>query len=282
MEQESATSSNIEWQKPNSRLESLPPEIRRHLLSILDLPRLKQLVRASPTFHEQYLFDRKYFLYRSIEETLGSATVDAYAVNQSTVLAGDTEQKTTWDLNPYLEQSKRRYLSLAEKNTQEEATSMAAFYFHTVNPIAAHYARWSRDNLATFVAEDSHSHQKEVTHILTDMETVRFTRAIYRFQVLCQAAGINRDRGFGSISRSMRSREETVLAILDVIEPWEIEEMFSFYQFAQEVYDNIFSKIRWDLHSDNPKFDDQRRPPTPDGAFDLDNSCKFIISSQLY
>ncbi|KFY92745.1 hypothetical protein V500_04048 [Pseudogymnoascus sp. VKM F-4518 (FW-2643)] len=149
---------------------------------------------------------------------------------------------------------------------------MAAFYFHTVKPIAEHYARWSRDNLATFVAEDSHSRQKGVIHILTDMETMRFTRAIYRFQVLCQAPGINRDTRIRSISRSMRSREGTVLAIIDVIEPWEIEELFSFYQFAREVYDNIFSKIRWDLHSDNPKFDDQRRPPTPDGAFDLDNS----------
>lgn len=67
--------------KRNCGLDILPPEVRRHLLSILDLPRLKALVHASPTFHQQYLIDRKYLLCKSLEETLGSVTVDAYAVH---------------------------------------------------------------------------------------------------------------------------------------------------------------------------------------------------------
>lgn len=74
-------------------------------------------------------------------------------------------------------------------------------------------------------------------------------------------------------------REEAMSAFLNVIEPWEIEEMYSFYQFAPAVYNNIFVKIRWDLHSDSPKFDRQYRPPTPDEVFDLDSSCKFVINS---
>lgn len=157
---------------------------------------------------------------------------------------------------------------------------MAAFYFHIVKPIAEHYVRWSLENLATFVSEDSQNCQKEGTHILTDMELIRFTRAIYRFQVFCEVVKYgNREEDFGSIGRGDRMREEAMLAFLNVIEPWEIEEMYSFYQFAHEVYDNIFVKIRWDLHSDNPKFDRQYRPPTPDGASDLDNSCKFDINS---
>ncbi|KFY34844.1 hypothetical protein V494_06423 [Pseudogymnoascus sp. VKM F-4513 (FW-928)] len=257
----------------NSRLENLPPEIRRHILSILDLPRLKLLVRASPVFHEQYLFDRKYFLCKSIEETLGSATVDAYAVHQSVVQAVDVEQRTAWDLQSYLEQSKRRYLPHADNNTQEEARSVAASYLHTVKPIAEQYARWSLDNLATFVAKEPQSRHEKVTHILTDMEALRFTRAIYRFQVLCQITDyIYFGREFPYTPGYTTLRDETLFAFIGVMEPWETEEMLSFYQFAWESYDNIFSKIRWDLHADNPKFDDQRRPPTPDGAFDLDNS----------
>ena len=43
-------------------LDRLPPEVRRHLLATLDLSRLKALVRVSPTFHQHYLFDRKYLL----------------------------------------------------------------------------------------------------------------------------------------------------------------------------------------------------------------------------
>jgi hypothetical protein len=73
-----------------------------------------------------------------------------------------------------------------------------------------------------------------------------------------------------------------VLAFLDVLDPWEIEELFSFYQFAQGVYDRILSEIRWDLHPDNPKFDDQGRPPTPEQAFNLDISSKFDIISSLH
>ncbi|KAL6353923.1 hypothetical protein LRP88_12918 [Fusarium phalaenopsidis] len=64
-----------------------------------------------------------------------------------------------------------------------------------------------------------------------------------------------------------------MLALLNIIEPWEIEELFAFYQFALNVYDKVFTDIYWDLHPDNPKFDDQGRPPTPDGAFDLDSGC---------
>lgn len=40
--------------------------------------------------------------------------------------------------------------------------------------------------------------------------------------------------------------------------------------------DQIFHEIRWDVHEDNPKFEDQQRPPTPEGAFDLD-TCQFCI-----
>jgi len=113
----------------DSRLESLPPEIRRQLLSILDLPRLKVLVHASPTFHGQYFIDRKYFLCRSIGRTLGSATLDAYAVYLSAGQVGDTKQKTAWVPNLYIEQSRQRYLPLTNKLTQEEAISISSSTF---------------------------------------------------------------------------------------------------------------------------------------------------------
>ncbi|RSL53624.1 hypothetical protein CEP53_007694 [Fusarium sp. AF-6] len=55
------------------------------------------------------------------------------------------------------------------------------------------------------------------------------------------------------------------------MEPWEIEEFYALYQFVCNVYQKIFAHIYWDLHPDNPRFNDQGRPPTPDGAFDLDS-----------
>lgn len=43
-------------------LEDFPAEIRRHILSMLELDELKVLVRASPVYHQQYLLDRRYLL----------------------------------------------------------------------------------------------------------------------------------------------------------------------------------------------------------------------------
>ncbi|KAK1761660.1 hypothetical protein QBC33DRAFT_502392 [Phialemonium atrogriseum] len=262
-EPQSTPSPKAKQQNCDSRLESLLPEVRRQLLSILDLRGLKLLVRASPTFHQQYLVDRKYLLCRSLEETLGSVAIDAYAVHKCTAQAGDTKQNTPWVPNSYSEQTSRRYLSLADKLTLDEAIRMAVFYFHSVKPITEYYARWSLDNLANEAGKDSHNHQQEVT--LTRTETMRLIRATYRFQLLCQLVE--------PANKAMRlSRQETVLDFLGVLEPWEIEELFSFYQFARDVYDRILTDIRWDLHPDNPRFDDQGRPPTPEGAFDLDIS----------
>jgi hypothetical protein len=100
------------------------------------------------------------------------------------------------------------------------------------------------------------------------MEKLRLTRAIYRFQLLCQVAD-------PADTALLSSREETVRAFLDLLEPWEIEELFSFYQFAQDVYDRALKDIRWHLQPHNPKFEDQRQPPTPEWAFILDNMSKL-------
>ena len=59
-----------------------------------------------------------------------------------------------------------------------------------------------------------------------------------------------------------------------IFKPWEVEEIACIYTFAKEKYDQIFRDIRWDVHEGKPKFEGQR-PPTPEGTFDLDNSCQF-------
>ncbi|KAJ4320267.1 hypothetical protein N0V84_005965 [Fusarium piperis] len=109
-------------------------------------------------------------------------------------------------------------------------------------------------------ASKNHDYQQEIQPSRTEM--TRLTRAAYRFQLLCQLASPERTLG--------PSRENHLWAFLSVIEPWEIEELFAFYQFAYGIYDKVFTDIYWDLHPNNPKFDGQGRPPTPDGAFDLD------------
>ncbi|OIW27380.1 hypothetical protein CONLIGDRAFT_682435 [Coniochaeta ligniaria NRRL 30616] len=244
----------------SSGLESLPPEIRRYILSCLDLPRMKVLVHASPTFHQQYVHDRKYLLCRSLEETLGSVTVDAYAVHLFAAQVRNKNRNISGFLRSYSESTAQRRLRLADKLTQDEVISMVAFYFHYVEPTTEHFVSWIIQKLRK-APEESLLGQPATT-TLTNTELMRFTRATYRFQTLCHLGD--------SDDKNIRLwREDNMQAFLDILEPWEREELYSFYQFAEDIYHHIFDDIRWDLHPDNPKFDDQGRPPTPDGAFDL-------------
>lgn len=63
-------------------LESVPAEIRHHLLSILDFEGLKALTFASPIYLQQYLLDREHLLSECRERKLGNTNIimDACAV----------------------------------------------------------------------------------------------------------------------------------------------------------------------------------------------------------
>ncbi|UPK92056.1 hypothetical protein LCI18_002991 [Fusarium solani-melongenae] len=242
-------------QADDCRLECLPPEVRRYILSILDLSNLSALVHASPTFHQQYLVDRRYLLCKSLEATIGCLTVEAYAVHRL-YAPRNTSDFLEW----YSEKCSQRAVAITDDLTEGVASTIAGFYLRSVKPVVEDCARRMLDNLAKS-AGNNHGDQQKIQPSRTEM--MRLTRAAYRFQLLCQLTSPERT------SRS--SAEENLLALLNIIEPWEIEELFAFYQFALDVYDKVFTDIYWDLHPDNPKFDDQGRPPTPDGAFDLDS-----------
>ncbi|KAK3715605.1 hypothetical protein LTR37_007093 [Vermiconidia calcicola] len=140
---------------------------------------------------------------------------------------------------------------------------MAAFHSRSVKPLAEYYADWMLDNLAK-VADTGPPGSKDEAE-LTQTEVMRLTRAMYRFHLLCQIAD--------PVDRAIRqSRKANVKALLDILQPWETEELFSFYQFAEMKYEHVLMDVHWDLHPNNPRFADQDRPPTPEGAFDLENS----------
>lgn len=99
----------------------------------------------------------------------------------------------------------------------------------------------------------------------SNIEWQRCLRATYRFQLLCCVA--KPELGLGrEIPTSYAIR------IFYTPEHWESEELVCFYQFASGVYENIFDAIAVEVHPDNPRFDDQDRPPTPEGAFELNSS----------
>lgn len=273
--EDSQTKLDCEYPSFNASLEDLPPEIQRQLLSILNLEDLRALVFTSPIIHQQYLQDRRYLLCKCLGTTLGGAVVDAYAVYQSSSAdfsSSRTRETVVQFLNSYQDRhSATQYLNLAKILTEDEAVSMVVFFSSIVKPLAQHYSAWALANLSSETG-DSLSHEP-----LTETEEQRLIRGLYRFQLSCNLFGTTCKRT--SLESRLGFQSVDILKIFFCIfEPWEVEEIACIYTFAREKYDQIFGTIRWDVHEKNPKFDGQR-PPTPEGAFDFDNSCQFASFS---
>lgn len=258
-------------QNCDSGLERLPAEVRRHILSAMDLDRLKAIVRTAPAFHQQYLLDRRYLLSSALQVTLGSVSLDAYITQKAMTVQEGKHEYMTGLLTMWQEQLPHNLsFRLAGAITEAEAVDMVSFYFRTAAPIARHYMDTALTELAYQIGEATHRSASQPKP--SNIEWQRCLRATYRFQLLCCAA--KPEPGLGhEIPASYATR------IFYTPEPWESEELVSFYQFARDFYDNIFDDIAVEVHPDNPRFDDQDRPPTPVGAFEFNISCKPLYHS---
>lgn len=119
-----------ERQDCDSGLDRLPAEVRRHLLSVLDLHRLKALVRASPIFHQLYLLDRRYLLSAALEVTLGGVSLNAYIVQKAETLTPSIPEYLTGLLEIWREQLLHKLsFQLAGITTEDKAVDMVSFTF---------------------------------------------------------------------------------------------------------------------------------------------------------
>lgn len=252
-----------EVQKNDSNLESLPAEVRRHILSVMDLPRLEALIRASPTYHQQYRLDRRYLLDAALQVALGSVALDAYVTQKAMASQEMTPESFSGVLDIWEERLPHSSSFQLGTIAEDEVLNMVSFYLHTAAPVAKYYLEKAMNNLDERVGEVSHKLPSQ--HEPSNIEWQRCLRAAYRFQLLCCAV---------KSTRSIRnSYDDTLERLAERLfytpEPWQGEELLSFYQFAEAVYEEIFDDIAAEVHPDNARFDDQARPPTPEGAFEL-------------
>ena len=253
---------------PHSRrLETLPPEIRRYLLSTLDLSGLRGTVGASRVFHQQYRHDRTHILRESLETTLGTAYADAYAVFVSGPLRRETNEDALHVLR-----TRQVPLDQLEQSTLEQ---MSAFYFRYARPMLDAFSMHVLHNLDLVVAgsDGDANNSAQQKSGLSATERLRFLRAVYHFELLSRIAN-PLDPHLWQENMPQVQRQQ-VEELLGTIQPWEAERLHTLYQFAEKKYESVFEEIKWDLHPDNPRFEDQERPPTPVGSFDLDDVCKF-------
>ncbi|KAH7123721.1 hypothetical protein B0J11DRAFT_529711 [Dendryphion nanum] len=266
----SSTPAKLENAKPelaagstpeNSLIESLPPEIRLQLLSQLALDELRALVHASPVFHCLYLLNRKSLLRRSLAVTLCNITPDAIAAYESSTV-GFQSSRTVGKVTDFLQ----RYQNMRDKGAEsilgddipiDQVAKMITFHLTTMQPLAQLYSQWAQDAFP------------EATKPLSASEHIRISRAMYRFHLYCNLYGPN----WGSSSLWPEFDPEGILrSFFCEYTPWEIEEILCIASFAQNFYDQIFHIIQQDLHPTNRRFSSQGYPPTPEGAFDLDNT----------
>ncbi|KAF4956879.1 hypothetical protein FGADI_3482 [Fusarium gaditjirri] len=252
-----------------SNLERLPFEIRNgFLLAIDSLEDLSALVRASPTFHEQYRLDRAFWLWHCLQLEMGNVYIDAYIAGQCNhpeFRFKRTRQSTLLFIEEYKSHRSLSTDLFTKRPDDDEVLSIATFHSSVVRPLISHYVSWTRSNM------ESLSTPKEISRT----EGRRIMRGLYRFQIFSNLFGAARDVGFHYGDRLLGS-EERLNLFLDDFTAWEIEEMLCINAFMHAKYDSVFQEIQWDLHPDNPSFDVVRTGPhTPPGAYHLVNHSEY-------
>ncbi|KAI1371234.1 hypothetical protein F4677DRAFT_436330 [Hypoxylon crocopeplum] len=128
----------------NSRLENLPSELHRQIISTLTLDLLNDLIHASPIFFQEYLRDRTRLLCRCLRNTLGSATVDGLAVHESST---PSFQSTRSRESVFHILDSFRNMRIANDDTAEQklcepnAAQMVTFYSRVIRPITRNSRR---------------------------------------------------------------------------------------------------------------------------------------------
>lgn len=266
----------------DATLESLPPELRRQLLFALGFAELRSLVHASPIFHQQYLLDRKSILSQWLTSALGSVLPEACAVYRADVVGLlDLKSSARPEAVRRFHQSWRvrswssEYTIAAEDFSGDELACIASFHWSVVRPLVSKLYRWALGNLTAQLQKDP---ERQHYDALSAAEETRIMRALYRFQLCCHLFGnANRAQPDWWIQEWGHKEELHVPEMFESIEPWEIDEIVCIYEFARDKFLEVFRSIQKDVHPDNPRFDDQRRPPTPDGAFELDPDGTLYI-----
>ncbi|EXK78955.1 hypothetical protein FOQG_16403 [Fusarium oxysporum f. sp. raphani 54005] len=246
-----------------SRLEGLPFEIRNGILLAVDaIADLSALVHASPTFHQQYRLDRAFWLWHCLHLELGQIYVDAYIADQCN-MPEFRLRRNREKILLFIEDYKSHRFEITDISTKPpdeyEILSMAFFHSSVIRPLMKHYVAWARANLEGLTSPNEISRTEER----------RITRGLYRFQIFCNLFGPA--KGYDSYCSDRVLREEERLRLfLDQYTAWEVEEILCINTFIHAKYRIVFEQVQWDLHPDNPSFDNVRTGPhTPPGAFRL-------------
>jgi hypothetical protein len=269
-------------------LESLLPDLRHLLLSILDLPSLKSLVCASPVFHEQYVIARRTLLCQCLDNTLGVVAADAWAAYlsgepnplPSTTRIGDWDPSPTAAVDFLKSYEERRcssrYSLLREQLTVEEAVGISEFHLRIVLPLAGKFMTQALANLWDLVHPCANAQLLREQLSLT--EEMRLLRALYRFQIGCNLFGNGRRHlgdSFGHTTPETLNPTQLSYEFFHQFQPWEYEEIACIYAFALTKYQCTIVDIPRSFRPSR-RFKNQREPTPPPPGYGIDPDCESI------
>ncbi|RAK84011.1 hypothetical protein BO79DRAFT_276332 [Aspergillus costaricaensis CBS 115574] len=277
---ESFTMNNLVRSYSHMHLETLPAEIRIQILLLLNVEGLRSLVQASPVYHNQYLLDRKRLLLNSLSTTLGSIFFEACIVQESSSVSFSQTRNHDRILEYFGSLTERRcHSDLTAGLTLKDAIDMVTFYLSVLKPFAQHYSVWALGNLAQ---EPKATHTK-IDEDLSESEEHRIIRALYRFQLCSNVFGVGPNKDELDLFRiEFQLSDSDILKLLeDLWEPWELEEINCIYVFAETKCREIHDAVTWDFSEKNPRFDDQERPPTPEGAVNIPQHSRAYLNGTI-
>ncbi|PWY85607.1 hypothetical protein BO83DRAFT_404860 [Aspergillus eucalypticola CBS 122712] len=236
--------SSLADQTPESSTTNNMVQIRVHILFLLNVEGLKSLVHASPIYHDHsvsFSQTRNHDRIHDLFETL----------------------------------TKRRF---SARLTLKDAIDMVTFYLSVLKPFSRHYSAWALGNLA----EEREATHTKIDEGLSESEEFRIIRSLYRFQLCSNVFGIGPNKDKLDLFRiDFQLSDTEILKLLeDLWEPWEVEEINCINIFAETKCREIHDAVSWDFSEKNPRFDDQERPPSPDGAVNIpQHSHAFLIGT---
>ncbi|KAI3221535.1 hypothetical protein DTO027I6_435 [Penicillium roqueforti] len=233
-------------------LETLPFEIRRHILSMVEIDSLKTLVQASPVYFYHYQLERKLLLCQSLESTLGSVTADAYAVHKSTSMecSKGRDSKGIDDfLTSYHTMRSQAWSSpLHNILILEEVETMVKFHCSIVQPLMRCFVREALTNLT------EKTNESQIEETLSTTEETRLIRGFYRFQLCCNIYGLESAESIPYVS--WISVSQHILGdFLYIFDPWEAEELSCVSYFCEEKCEQIFDQTKQGLDEENSGID---------------------------
>lgn len=260
-------------------LDNIPPELRSRILSnIGDLRTLKSLVRASPTYHEQYRLDRDRLLKNCLKHELEGFYVDALATCKSRICQLGRRRDDKIITNFLM--SYKCWIQASDSAEDiplidsPDIYWLCSFHLSVVLPLADLFCQWAFANLKRLapsstekaVYDEPGAESKHMgLCVLSKSERIRVLRALYRCETYYHLFGQNDGKRVGDFRGS-----EIVDIFFNVFEPWEAEEVGCIELCIRRKYTDVFNRVKTDLHPDSPRFDDQRGNGDPDGSHELD------------